>query len=65
MGLDDMLWNFGNDLTNRGIPNYIHWDFCKLVEITEDTEEYPKDMYSPLFFMSENPVRIALIPRYK
>lgn len=65
MSLDDMLWNFCNDLTNRGIPNYIHWDFCKLVEITEDTEEYPKDMYSPLFFMSENPVRIALIPRYK
>lgn len=65
MNLDTLLWDFCNNLTQRGIPNYIHWDFCKLVEITEDTEEYPKDMYSPLFFMSENPVRIALIPRYK
>ena len=34
MGLDDMLWNFGNDLTNKGIPNYIHWDFSRREEIT-------------------------------
>ena len=65
MGLDNLLWNFGNELSSRGIPNYIHWDFSRSIEITGPNSIYPEGIYTPIFYMSENPVRIALIPRYK
>ena len=62
MSLDDMLWNFGNDLTNRGIPNYIHWDFSRRIEITGPNPVYPEGFYTPLFYLSKDPVEIELIP---
>ena len=65
MSLDDILWDFSNTLHNSGIPNFIHWDFERLVEILYDHPEYSKGFYKPQIDFTKTPISITLIPGYK